>query len=102
MLQIFGGVEVLDGSYTITADDFEEIAGTKGIQIEKNDIALIRTGWANYWNEPDRFVSNINGTLGPGLQAARWLRSKEIFMKGSQIPWHLKKCCFICQFMNIY
>lgn len=89
------GVTVLEGGYTITADDFEKTIAAQAVSIEKNDIVLIRTGWANYWNEPSRFVSNPDGTAGPNLEAAQWLSSKGILLAGSdtlafeKMPSHL-------------
>lgn len=91
----FKGVEVLDSSYTITVDDLERTAIAQGVSIERNSIVLIRTGWANYWDEPARFVSNADGTPGPDLEAAKWLSSKRVLLTGSdtmafeKMPSHL-------------
>jgi kynurenine formamidase len=89
------GVEVLDPGYSINADDLEETVHAQGVAIEKGDVVLIRTGWARYWTEPLRFLSNDKGTPGPNLEAARWLSSKQILLIGSdttafeKMPSHL-------------
>ncbi len=88
-------MEVLEGGYTVTARDFEKAVSAQSIAIEKDDIVLIRTGWATYWNQPERFVSNPDGTAGPDLEAAQWLSSKQILLAGSdtlafeKMPSHL-------------
>jgi len=91
----FKGVKVLDSRYTIRAGILKRTAAAQGISIERKDIVLIRTGWANYWDEPNRFVSNDEGTPGPDLEAAEWLSSKGILLTGSdtlafeKMPSHL-------------
>ncbi len=89
------GERVVDDDYTITADDCEKALSAQGMSLEKDDIVLIRTGWARYWNEPERFVSNRYGTPGPDLETAQWLSSKRILLVGSdtlafeKMPSHL-------------
>jgi kynurenine formamidase len=91
----FKGVKVLDADVTMTAEILERTASGQAITIERDDIVLIRTGWANYWDEPNRFVSNDQGTPGPDLEAAEWLSSKGILLTGSdtlafeKMPSHL-------------
>jgi kynurenine formamidase len=89
------GVKVLKPQYTITVDILKRTVAEEAISIEKYDIVLIRTGWANYWNDPRRFVSNNEGTPGPDLAAAKWLSSRGILLTGSdtlafeKMPSHL-------------
>jgi len=53
-----------------------------GARLEHGDVAVIRTGWARYWNEPRRF---INGMKMPGvtLDGARWLSQRGVGTAGS-------------------
>lgn len=53
-----------------------------GARLEAGDVALIRTGWGRYWNEPRRF---INGLKLPGvtLDGARWLSQRGVCAAGS-------------------
>ncbi|MFH1952666.1 MAG: cyclase family protein [Pseudomonadota bacterium] len=91
----FKGVKVLDSSDTITARDLEATADAQSVTIERKDIVLIRTGWAIYWNKPNRFLSNDRGTPGPDIEAAKWLSLKGILLTGSdtlafeKMPSHL-------------
>ncbi len=77
------GIKVLDSHYTITADDLEKAVRKQNISIGKEDIALIRTGWANYWDDTHRFVSHTEGTPGIELEGAEWLSSKGVLLTGS-------------------
>ena len=57
----------------------EEASGT---QLRPGDIALVRTGWSRYWNEPKRF---LNGLKLPGVMpdGARWLAQRGVWAAGS-------------------
>ncbi len=91
----FKKVRVLDSGDTITAEDLEATAAAQSTTIERKDVVLIRTGWANYWGKPNHFLSNDRGTPGPDLEAAKWLSSKGILLTGSdtlafeKMPSHL-------------
>lgn len=62
----------------ITAADLDAAAAG----IAPGDVVLIRTGWAQYWPEPARYL-NGQRHPGPGLDAARWLSARGIFAAGS-------------------
>jgi len=72
-----------DGELTpgrvIMPDDLEH--ALKGLTLEPGNVALIRTGWGKYWNEPRR-MANAHAP-GPGIEAARWLSGHGIFAAGS-------------------
>jgi kynurenine formamidase len=53
-----------------------------GVQLQAGDVALIRTGWAQYWNDAARFISQVRSP-GPDLEAAKWLSDRGIFAAGS-------------------
>lgn len=70
----------LDGiDRVITGADLE--GASRGMQLEPGNIALIRTGWARYWNDARRMASTPSP--GPGIDAARWLSAHGIFATGS-------------------
>src|SRR5579871_5245619 len=70
----------LDGiDRLITAADLE--SASHGTKLQSGDVALIRTGWARYWNDPRRMAATPSP--GPGIDAARWLSSHGIFATGS-------------------
>jgi len=69
------------------AEDFEVKAehldaAARGLEIQRGDVVLLRTGWAKYFTEPRRFVAEGRGP-GPSLEGARWLSSRGIFAAGS-------------------
>ena len=57
-------------------------AASRGIQIRPGDIVLLRTGWARYFRDPGKFISQVHGP-GPALAGARWLSSRGVFAAGS-------------------
>jgi kynurenine formamidase len=67
LLDIAGmeGKPCLDSSYRIGAEAIERATQRQGIQIEKGDTVLIRTGWIKYFHEPVKYVSHHEGC--PGL-----------------------------------
>lgn len=58
-----------------------------GVEVPVGGIALIRTGWAKFWNDPKQFIFGGGGVVvrgpGPTLPAAQWLSSRGIFAAGS-------------------
>ncbi len=76
------GVENLEKGYIITPEDIEAVLVAQKVVAKSGDILLFRTGWINKlrehaWpmrgREPYEF-----GEPGLGLQAAKWLKDKEI------------------------
>jgi len=57
-------------------------AAAEGTTIGAGDIVLLRTGWANYWREPARFLSQGHSP-GPSSAGARWLSERGLFAAGS-------------------
>jgi kynurenine formamidase len=72
-------VDVLPIDYTITPADLEAAARA---EIRRGDVVVIRTGWARYFEDPGKFISQVKGP-GPGIEAARWLSARGIFAAGS-------------------
>ncbi len=58
-----------------------------GVEPRAGGIALIRTGWARFWDDAKRYVTGGHGALvrgpGPTQPAARWLSKYAIFAAGS-------------------
>jgi kynurenine formamidase len=63
----------------IMPEDLE--SASKGVRLEPGNVALIRTGWGKYWDQPRR-MANAQAP-GPGIEAARWLSAHGIFAVGS-------------------
>jgi len=63
------GVEVLDDSYAITAEDIQECEEQQGVKIAPGDVALIRTGFMKYWKtDNNRFLTRHAGVNLEGAQ----------------------------------
>jgi len=74
------GVNCLDGDRVITARDFERACERFEIPIAQGDVALIRTGWAQYWST-DKYIDHH--TPGPDLEGAKWLVERGVSLVGS-------------------
>jgi kynurenine formamidase len=72
------GVETLAEDFVIRPEHLE----ATGQNLQPGDVVLIRTGWAKFWDDPARFISQVRSP-GPGLDAAKWLSSRKVFAAGS-------------------
>jgi len=79
LFDVAGAEGELPPDRIIMAEDLERASA--GIALERGNVALIRTGWGRYWNEPRR-MANAQAP-GPGIEAARWLSAHGIFAAGS-------------------
>jgi kynurenine formamidase len=64
------GVDCLPDSYVITAKDCMDTASAQGVEFEKGDIVMVRTGRMSKWPNGSEFADNSPGI---GLDAARFL-----------------------------
>ena len=80
------GVDALDAAEPIGADELDRVADDGGVEIHPGDVVMIRTGWARYWHEPDRFNNAGAGWPGPDDTAAHWLIERRVFAAGSDTP----------------
>jgi kynurenine formamidase len=64
------GVDMLPTSNPITVDDLRETAARERVELEPGDVVLIRTGWMNLWDEPQRYMFDAPGI---NVEAAQWL-----------------------------
>ena len=69
----------LPADFEITPEHLDEALRT---EIRPGDVVLIRTGWAAYFHDPAKFISEVRGP-GPGLEGAKWLSQRRIFAAGS-------------------
>lgn len=76
------GAEPLPVDFEITPGRLERAAAKTGVEIQPGDVVLLRTGWARYWDDAPRFVSEVRGP-GPSREGARWLSARGIFAAGS-------------------
>ncbi|HYW47377.1 MAG TPA: cyclase family protein [Bryobacteraceae bacterium] len=84
LLDIAGqhGAAPLAPDYEITPDDLDRAANQQGVEIRPGDVVLLRTGWARYFEDPAKFVSQVHGP-GPGIAGARWLSARGVYAAGS-------------------
>jgi len=84
LLDIAGLLQVptLPADFEITPEHLEEAASLTSVGINTGDIVVLRTGWANFWRDSRRYISEVHGP-GPALRGAQWLSSRGIFAAGS-------------------
>ena len=80
-IALLQGVEILPVDFVVTPEHLESAAG--GLGIGAGDVALLRTGWSKYWDDPAKFISQLH-CPGPKLAGARWLSERKIFAAGSE------------------
>jgi kynurenine formamidase len=76
------GVDSLAKETVVTPQHLDDACRQARIDVREGDVVLLRTGWARYWEDAARFVSQASGP-GPEIDAARWLSSRRIFAAGS-------------------
>ena len=72
----------LPADYEITPSHLEDAAHRQKVQVQPGDVVLLRTGWAAFFHDPAKFISEVHGP-GPALSGARWLSAQGIFAAGS-------------------
>jgi kynurenine formamidase len=72
----------LPEDFEVEPQHLEAAARAQGVEIRAGDVALLRTGWAAFWDDPPRFIRQVRGP-GPALPAARWLSDRAVFAAGS-------------------
>ncbi len=75
--------KVLPAAFPIGPKELELTAKKEGISFKKGDAILIRTGWAQYWSDPKKFVANETGAPGVSLEGAKWLAKFGMAFTGS-------------------
>jgi kynurenine formamidase len=76
------GVAALGEDFEITPAHLEAALAAQGVAILPGDVVLLRTGWASYWDDAARFISQVRSP-GPALAGARWLSERQVFAAGS-------------------
>jgi len=84
LLDIAGqeGVAALPMEFEITPAHLERAARAQNVTMGAGDVVLLRTGWAAYFHDAAKFVSEVRGP-GPAKPGAEWLSSHGIFAAGS-------------------
>jgi kynurenine formamidase len=79
------GVTVLPDTYEITPQDLVAALQASGTTINPGDAVFMRTGWSQYFDDPDSFY-NVETGPGPGYEGAKWLVDKGVKVSGSDTP----------------
>ncbi|MBM4791826.1 cyclase family protein [Streptomyces sioyaensis] len=76
-------VDTLPGGYPITATDLEQAAERSGVRPGPGEVALVRTGWARNWTDPEAYLGADSGVPGVIEEAAGWLADHAIRAAGA-------------------
>jgi kynurenine formamidase len=77
------GVDRLPAGYAVTVRDLHLAIGGAEASVAPGSVALIRTGWAQLWDQPDAFLSHEDGVPGPDEEACLWLAQRGFAAVGS-------------------
>ena len=76
------GVDALPVDFEVRPAHLADAERAAGVAIKPGDVVLLRTGWARFFEDAARFVSQASGP-GPTLAAAQWLSERGIHSAGS-------------------
>jgi kynurenine formamidase len=76
------GSEPLAKDREITPEDLDAAVRKQGVAIRRGDVVLLRTGWATYFSDAAKFISQVRGP-GPARAGAEWLSRRGVFAAGS-------------------
>lgn len=73
------GVRALEPGYAVTVDDLEGTAAAEGVEVERGDILLVRTGhMTRYLDRSDWHYFDLDPFPGVSVYTAPWMHAKEI------------------------
>ncbi len=75
-------VEALPKDFAITPEHLERAERDQGTVVQQGDVVLLRTGWARYYEDAARYISETH-CPGIAIGGARWLSSRGVFAAGS-------------------
>jgi kynurenine formamidase len=67
------GLSACAPGYEITPADLEQAAAEQNVNVQPGDVVLVRSGWAQRWDDREAYVGFASGVPGPGEAAAHWL-----------------------------
>jgi kynurenine formamidase len=86
---LVGGGQPMKAGEIVTAKHIEAMLKAQGLEkrgILPGDVVYVRTGWGDYWKDPD--TEKFYYTKGPGLSydAAKYLGDRRIVAVGLDVP----------------
>jgi len=85
------GVDYLDPSDTITAEDLAEAERISGVEVTSGDAICIRAGFAAYQKATG--IYEIKPRTGLGPDCAVWIHDKEVAVVSNECPEKLPSIC---------
>jgi kynurenine formamidase len=76
------GVDHMDAKEPIDGELLQKTAEKQGVEIQENDIVLVRTGWIQHFDNNDLYTGHHSGCPGVDLDGAKWISSKGALMTG--------------------
>jgi kynurenine formamidase len=67
------GLSACAPGYEITPGDLETAAAVQNVHVQRGDVVLVRTGWAQRWDDHEAYVGLASGVPGAGEAGAGWL-----------------------------
>jgi kynurenine formamidase len=67
------GIPACAPGYEITPDDLAAAAGQQRVDAQPGDVVLVRSGWAQRWDDREAYVGHASGVPGPAEAGAGWL-----------------------------
>jgi kynurenine formamidase len=61
----------------------DELIAAGAEALRPGDAALVRTGWAQLWGDPEAFVGHASGVPGVTEAGAQWLAARGVVVTGS-------------------
>ncbi|WP_020123072.1 cyclase family protein [Streptomyces canus] len=77
------GVSACEPGYEITVDDLVRAEELTGSTLRTGDVAVIRSGWGQRFEDAVAFVGKDSGVPGVSEAGARWLAGRQILAAGA-------------------
>jgi len=77
------GVDVLAPGQAVGAAELQAALDRCGTDLRPGDVALVRTGWAQHFDDAERYLSRADGVPGVTPDGGRWLADARVSATGS-------------------
>lgn len=77
------GVDVLAPGQGVGAEDLQAAQERSGVTLRRGDVALVRTGWAQHFDDPAAYLSKQAGVPGVTPDGAQWLAAAGVRATGA-------------------
>jgi len=77
------GVDVLAPGQGVGAAELQAALERCGTDLRPGDVALVRTGWAQHFDDAERYLSRADGVPGVTPDGGRWLADARVSATGS-------------------